>query len=51
MIEPSADHRVFASQVRQTFLALVQEGFSEPQALLLVQTIIASQAQRPPGNE
>jgi hypothetical protein len=41
-IEPAADYRAMAYTVRQMFLALVQEGFSEQQALVIVGSIIAA---------
>lgn len=34
--EASADLRVFAKQAREMFLALVDEGFSEQQALVII---------------
>lgn len=38
--EPSADLRQLASFCRQTFVALLAEGFTEPQALVIVGQII-----------
>lgn len=38
--EPSADLREAARAVRQTFVALVNEGFSEQQALVIVGHIL-----------
>jgi len=41
--EPAAMWRGMASNLRQIFVALVQEGFSENQALIIVgQTLTAS---------
>jgi hypothetical protein len=40
-VEPSAEHRVFAKMVRQMFLALVAEGFTEQQALVIVGQVMA----------
>lgn len=42
-IEPSADLRVLANTVRQVFLALIQEGFNEQQALTIIGQILAAQ--------
>lgn len=41
-IEPSADLRQLASFLRQTFLALVQEEFTEQQALVIIGQILAA---------
>lgn len=35
-IEPAAEMRMLATTLRQYFLALVQEGFTEQQALIIV---------------
>lgn len=40
--EPSADIRQAASAVRQMFVALVQDGFTESQALVIVGHMIAT---------
>ena len=40
--EPSSDARTFAGAVRQMFVALTDEGFTEAQALSLVGTILAA---------
>jgi len=40
--EPTADLRQMASLLRQTFIALVNEGFTEAQALKIVGEIIGS---------
>lgn len=42
-MEPSADLRAMANQLRQMFVALVSEGFSEQQALVVVGLILAAQ--------
>lgn len=42
-IEPSADLRTFASFIRQMHIALVCEGFTEQQALVIVGQTIAAQ--------
>ncbi|MCX5066664.1 hypothetical protein OOJ91_12320 [Micromonospora lupini] len=41
-VEPSADLRQFASGVRQMFVALVNEGFTERQALAVIGTALAA---------
>lgn len=43
-IEPAADLRQLANALRQTFLALVQEGFTEQQALVIIGQILAANA-------
>ena len=40
--EPSADLRELASVMWQTFVALVREGFTEQQALVIIGHILAS---------
>jgi hypothetical protein len=45
-IEPSADVRIGAAALRQTSLALVQEGFTEPQALQIIGQMLAIAAQQ-----
>jgi hypothetical protein len=48
--EPAADARAAASTIRQMFVALVHEGFTEHQALIVVgQTLVASM-QNPKGS-
>lgn len=42
--EPSADLRTAASQLHQMFVALVQEGFTEQQALQVVAAILKAQS-------
>lgn len=42
--EPSADLRMLASTLRQTFVALTAEGFSEQQALVIIGQILAANA-------
>ena len=44
-VEPSADMRAAAHAVREIFVALMQEGFNENQALTIVGQILASNAQ------
>lgn len=39
-IEPTADQRAFAKHMRGVFLAFTAEGFTEPQALALLQTMM-----------
>lgn len=34
-VEPNAEMRMMAANLRQMFLALVQEGFSEREALMI----------------
>lgn len=41
-IEPSADLRELASALRQTYVALTQEGFDERQALIIIGQILAA---------
>ena len=43
--EPSADLRLAANAMRQMFTALVNEGFSETQALQIIGHILRGQAQ------
>jgi hypothetical protein len=40
--EPSADLRIAASALWQMYVALTMEGFTEPQALEIVATVIKS---------
>lgn len=40
IIEPSADARVAAATIRQLYLALLNEGFTEEQAMTLVKSMI-----------
>ena len=41
-IEPNAEMRVGAKTLRQMFLALIQEGFTEQQALVIIGQCIAA---------
>lgn len=41
-IEPSADQRVMAKMCRGMYLAFVDEGFGDQQALALIGTIMAA---------
>jgi hypothetical protein len=43
--EPSADARAFAKQIRDWYLALLAEGFTEAQALTILGTLLAAQIQ------
>jgi hypothetical protein len=43
-IEPAAEMRQLANALRQTFVALTQEGFTEHQALVIIGQILAAQA-------
>ncbi|AHH98351.1 hypothetical protein [Kutzneria albida] len=43
-IEPSADLRKLASVLRQTYIALIAEGFTEHQALVIIGQILAAQS-------
>lgn len=45
MTEPSADLRQFASCLRQMFVALRNEGFSEREALAVLGTVVAANVQ------
>lgn len=40
-IEPSADLRHMASTLRQTYIALTAEGFTETEALLIIGQILS----------
>ncbi len=42
--EPTSDARLAARAIRSMFVALVAEGFSEREALLIVGQMLASQA-------
>jgi hypothetical protein len=48
-VEPSADLRSAASVTRQMFVALVDEGYSEAQALTLVHGVLTSGIKRGKG--
>jgi hypothetical protein len=41
-VEPSADLRTAAKELRGMFLALTAEGFTEPQALVIVGQILSA---------
>jgi len=43
-VEPSADLRQMASALRQMFIALTSEGFTEQQALAIIGQVIAANA-------
>jgi hypothetical protein len=40
--EANAEARVFAKQFREMFLALVEEGFTEQQALVIIGQVVAA---------
>jgi hypothetical protein len=42
IVEPSADLRQAAAQMRQMFIALLNEGFEERQALAILGQVIAA---------
>ena len=42
-MEPAADMRVLANTIRQVYVALMQEGFNNQQALVIVGQILAGQ--------
>ena len=48
MTEPNADTRKAARQLREFYVAYVQAGFSEPQALELVKALLSGAASTPP---
>jgi hypothetical protein len=41
-VEPSADLRQAAHQLREMFIALIQEGFDERQALAIIGHVLAA---------
>ena len=41
-IEPSAELRTMANALRQAYIALTQEGFTEQQALVIIGQILAA---------
>lgn len=41
-VEPSADLRQFASMMRQMYIALTMEGFTEHEALVVIGQILAA---------
>jgi hypothetical protein len=43
-VEPTADLRQLANILRQTYLALVQEGFTAQEALVIIGQILAANA-------
>lgn len=49
--EPSADQRMAASQLRGMFLALIAEGFTEYQALVLLGQVLLASASAPPKDD
>jgi hypothetical protein len=44
-MEPSADHREAANTLRQMFVALTQEEFTEQQALVILGQMLAASFQ------
>lgn len=42
IIEPSADMRMFASSLRQMYIALLMEGFTEPESLAIIGHVLAA---------
>ena len=42
-VEPSADARIGAANLRQIFIALLAEGFTESQALVIIGQLILAQ--------
>ena len=42
IIEPSADMRMWASSLRQMYVALVMEGFTEPEALTIIGHVLTA---------
>lgn len=44
-VEPSADMRVMASQLRQMYVALVSEGFTVIEAMTMISQVIAASVQ------
>lgn len=45
IIEPSAEVRAAAHQLRETFIALTFEGFSEAQAIAILGAMLAASQQ------
>jgi hypothetical protein len=43
-IEPTADQRVMAATLRGIYLALMQEGFTEHEALTIIGQLLAANA-------
>ncbi len=43
-IEPSSDLRQFASLIRQLYVALTNEGFTDDEAMTIVLSVIARHA-------
>lgn len=41
-VEPAADMRKFAAGMRQIYLALTQEGFSDREALIIIGQMLSS---------
>jgi hypothetical protein len=41
-VEPSSDIRIAASQLRQIYIALMQEGFTTQEALTIIGQILAT---------
>lgn len=49
--EPTADQRMAAAQMRGMFLALIAEGFTEYQALVLLGQVLLASASAPPKDD
>ena len=47
-IEPTADQRTAALTMRQIYVALLNEGFTEPQSLHILGVMLAAQIQAGP---
>jgi hypothetical protein len=48
--EPTANSREFARVIRDLFMGLVSEGFTEPQALSIIGTVVAAKIAADNGN-
>lgn len=45
--EPAADLRLFASILRQTYMALLAEGFTQQEALTIIGQLLAANRPQP----
>lgn len=41
-VEPAADMRKFAAGMRQIYIALIQEGFTQQEALVIIGQLLAA---------